>query len=90
MWNRLWVAFGKRRLRAPKDYADMSAQRGTVAGAGSSDWVPVIVHDVTIAMTIINTITNSTTIGPLLGVEPLVEFIDTLVQLVRRLLRRRG
>ena len=55
------MAFGNRRLRAPKDYADMSAQRGTVAGAGSSDWVPVIVHDVTIAITIASTITNSTT-----------------------------
>ena len=70
----------------------MSAQRETVARAGSSDWAPVIVHGVTIAMTIINTTTNSTTIGQLLGVEPLVECIapSPLVQLMHWLQRRRG
>ena len=41
-------------------------------------------------MTFINTTTNSTTIGHLLGVEPLVECLESPVQLVRWLLRRRG
>ena len=51
-----------------------------------------IVHGVSIAMTIINTTNNSTTIGQLLGVEPLVECIahSPLVQLMHWLQRRRG